>query len=251
MRRFITPDDRTLQLKEFQSRLATIEETCAVESVVIPDDLSELGDQLLSPPFGDAFVPAVVAGQGRLLLCEDMMMRQWADRAFGTKGVWLQAVLLSALQAEILELSDYSEALVQLAAHRHGHVPVSVPVLLSVFEGDTSRELVKLRALCTYVGAANAEPVSHIECVAGFLNSIWADGSPTDLRVETATDIVLHALLARAGGEVGAERAQALAEKLNEAPRTYFANRLENGSIWPPDADFGISGSVGEPGGTP
>ena len=250
VRRFITPDDRALQLKEFQSRLAAIEKTCAVESVVIPDGLPESGDRLLSLRFGDAFVPAAVAGQGRLLLCEDMMMRQLAGRAFGTKSVWLQPVLLSALQAETMDLRDYGEALVQLAAHRHGHVYVSVPVLLSVLACDTSNELVKLEALCTYVGTTNAEPVSLIEFGAGFINAIWAAGLPTSLRVETATSLVLRALLVRDGGEVCAERARALAKKLGEAPRTYLSNRLENGSIWPPDAD-GISGSAGDPGGTP
>ena len=237
VRRVVTPEDHAVQLEESQSRLTAIEETCAVESVVIPDDLSELGDQLIRLPFGDAFVPAVVAGQGRLLLCEDMMMRQLADRGFGTKGVWLQAVLLSALQAETFELSDYGEALVQLAAHRHGHVPVSVPVLLSVFERDASRELVKLQALCTYVGTANAEHVSHVEVVAGFINAIWPDGSPADAKVETATNIVLRSLLARDGGEVGAERAQALAKKLNEDPRAYLASWLRDGSIRPSDLD--------------
>ena len=235
VRTLITADGHALRLKESQSRLAAIEETCAVESVVIPDDLSELGDQLMRLPFGDAFVPAVVAGQGRLILCEDMMMRQLADREFGTKGVWLQAVLLSALQAETFELSDYGEALVQLAAHRHGHVPVSVPVLLSVFERDASRRLVKLQALCTYVGTANAEHVSHVEVVAGFINAIWPDGSPADAKVETATNIVLRSLLARAGGEVGAERAQALTKRLNEDPKTYLASWLRDGSIRPSD----------------
>ena len=98
----ITPEVRALRIEEFQSRLAAIEEACTVEPVVIPDGLNV--------PFGDAFVPAVVARRNRLLLNEDMMMRQLADRAFETKGVWLQAVLLSALQARTMDWGDYCEA---------------------------------------------------------------------------------------------------------------------------------------------
>ena len=235
VQRVITPEVQALRREEFRSRLGTIEEACPVEPVVIPDGLSDLGDQLLNVPFGDAFVPAVIAHRDRLLLAEDMMMRQLAGRAFGTKSVWLQPVLLSALQAETMDWGDYCEALVQLAAHRHGDVFMSAQVLLSVFEHDTSAELVKLRALCTYVGTASAEHASHVEVLAGFINEIWRDGPSAVVRVEMATSIVLCALLADDGGEVGAERAQALAKRLNEDPRTYLASWLRDGSIRPSD----------------
>ena len=220
----LTPEIQALRLEESQSRLGAIEEACTVESVVIPDELSDLGDRLLKFPFRDAFVPAVTARRDRLLLDEDMMMRQLAERAFGTKGVWLQAVLLSALQAGTMDWGDYCEALVQLAASRHGHVFTSAQVLLSVFERDMSTELVKLEAVCNYVGTPNAENVSLIESVARLINAIWADTSPADVRVETATNVVLRALLIRDGAEVDAERIQALAKKLGEGPRRYLAS---------------------------
>ena len=226
----ITPEVQALRRNEFQSRLNSIEEVCSVEAVVISDGLSDLGDQLLNVPFGDAFVPAVIASNDRLFLTEDMMMRQLAGRAYGTRSVWLQPVLLSALQAGTVDWFDYGEVLVQLAAHRHGHVFVDVPVLLTVFEDDRSTELAKLETLCTYVGTANAEDVSHVEVVAGFINAIWHDGSVADARVETATNILLRALLADDVGEVGGKRAQALAEKLNEAPRAYLAGWSRHGS---------------------
>ena len=237
VQRVITPEVQALRQKEFRSRLEAIEEACTVESVVIPDGLSDLGDRLLNVPFGDAFVPAVIARGDRLLLTEDMMMRQWAGRAFGTKSVWLQPVLLSALQAETMDWLDYCEALVQLAAHRHGHVFMRAKALLSVFERDTSTELVKLRALCTYVGTAGAQRAADVEVLAGFINEIWHDGPPVVVRVEMATNIVLCALFADDRGEVGAERAHALAEKLNEAPRAYFASWLKDGWIRLSDLD--------------
>ena len=226
IQRVITPEVQALRLKEFRSRLATIEEACTVESVVIPDGLSDLGDQLLNVPFGDAFVPAVIASRDRLLLTEDMMMRQWAGRAFGTKSVWLQPVLLSALQAETMDWGDYCEALVQLAAHRHGHVFMGAQVLLSVFERDTSVELVKLEALCAYVGATNAEHHSLIASVAAVINAIWADAEPADAKVGTATDLLFRALLVDDGGKVHAERARDLAEELWEAPKIHLGDWL-------------------------
>ena len=231
--RTITPEDHARRLEECQSRLAAIEETCAVESVVIPDGLPEAGDQLLRVPFGDAFIPAVIARQQRLLLSEDMMMRQVADRVFGTKGVWLQAVLLGALQAETMNWEDYCEAVVQLAAHRHGHVFVDAQVLLTVFERDASEELVKLEALCAYVGSANAEPVAQVELVAVVINAIWAADSFARPKVETATNVLLRALFLHVDRERRRDLAQALAERLSEAPKTYLTDWLGHGSTRP------------------
>ncbi len=224
----ITQEVQALRIEESQSRLAAIEEACTVESIVLPDELSDFGDRLLKAPFRDAFVPAAVARRNRLLLDEDMVMRNWADRAFGTKGVWLQAVLFSALQAGTMDRGDYCEALVQLAACRHGHVFTGTQVLLSVFEDDMSTELVKLEAVCNYVGTPNADNVSLIESVAEFLNTIWSDASTTDVKVETATNLVLRALLVRNGGEVDAERAQELTQKLGDVPAKYCATWLSD-----------------------
>jgi len=135
-------------------------------------------------------------------------------------------VLLSALQAETIDWGDYCEALVQLAAHRHGHVFMGAQVLLSVFERDTSAELVKLEALCAYVGAANAEHRSLVTSVAEVINAIWADAGPADARVGTATDLLFRALLVDDGGKLHAERARDLANELGEPPKTYLASWL-------------------------
>ena len=236
-RRIMTPEDRAGQMELIKSRLAAIEEACAVEPVVIPDDLSELGEMLLGHPSGDAIAPAVIAGQDRLLLCEDMMMRQLTVLAFGAKAVWLQAVLLSALQAGTMTLKDYSDALVQLAAHHHDDVSISTPVLFSVFERDTSSELLQLQALCGYIGTKTAEPVSHIRLAADFINAIWADSSAHDLKVQTATNLVLCALLVRNRGEEWARWAGSLILKLNMAPRTYFTSWCQQHSLPIDDID--------------
>ena len=237
IRHIMTPKDRARQMDLIESRLAAIEEACTVEPVVIPEGLSELGETLLQLPTGDATAPAIMASQDRLLLCEDMMMRQLASLAFGTKGVWLQAVLLSALQAETLTLSDYSDALVQLAALHHDDVSISAPVLLSVFERDASHELSQLQVLCRYIGTKTAEPVSHIRLAAHFVNELWSDSLPGDFKVQTATNYVLEALLGSNRGAEWAWWAASLDLNLHKAPRTYFRSWCERNSLPVNDID--------------
>ena len=220
-----TADERAERLNEIKARITKIEEACDVEPIEFPDHFSELGEFLVGLPPRDAFAPAVMAGKKRLLLCEDMMMRQLAGRAFGAKGVWLQAVLMSAEQEATMSHNAYSDAVIYLAAHRHGHVSLNMPVLLSAFERDESPELFKLQALCTYVGHTGADLQSHTALGAGFINTLWARARPivvtsvpADSKTLKATDLVLRALIGDTNKDEWAKRAATLFLALDEAP---------------------------------
>ena len=221
IRHITTPEERAEHLAVIESCVAAIRDNCEVEPLVIPDNLSGAGEELIHLPMGDSVAPAVMAGEDRLLLSEDMVMRQMASNVYGVKGVWLQAVLLSALQAGTITPSAYSEALVYLGAHRHGHVAVDFESLLSAFELDEDENLSMLRSLCAYVGAKNAEPVSNVRLVANFLNEIWAD-APHDPKVQKATDVVLRGMLLRNRGDEGADWAVTLVLALDEEPSVFL-----------------------------
>ena len=222
IRDVMTAQNHAELLALIRSNVEGIQEACESEPFVIPDNLSELGEQLLRFPSPDAVAPAIIAGRGRLLLCEDMMMRQLTARAYGTKGIWLQAVLLSAMQARTMTLDSYVHALVYLAAHRHGHVAINAPVLLSAFQNDTSGELVHLQALCTYIGNQNAELSSHVGLAVNFINRIWSDNPPDDSRVRKASELLIRALLHPRHNDEWASWATALFLRLAEAPRTFL-----------------------------
>ena len=226
-----TPDERAERLALIEFHLGSIEETCKMEPVVIPDNLPEAGEKLIHHPAGAAVTPAVMAGQDRLLLSEDIVMRQMTSKVYGTRGVWLQAVLLSALQARTMTLNAYSEALVYLAAHRHGHVAVNLGSLLSTFDDDTDVELGKLRCLCAYLGAKNAESISNIRLAADFLNAIWANTVPNEAKVHKATDLVLHALLLQNRGDEWAEWVASLFLALADTPGIFLLGWCQQQSL--------------------
>ena len=226
----ITPEDYAVQRDLAKSRIETILTTCKIEPVVIPDNLTDVGERLIDSPFCDVVSPAVIAGQDRLLLCEDMTMRQLAGSVFGTKCVWIQVVLWSALREGTMTLDDYSDALVQLANNRHGFVPVSTPVLLSVFARDKSDNLVQIQALCNYLGSENAEPASHIMVAAQFINTLWVDYLTDEDKVRTATEIVLRSLLSR-DSEQEAHHVTGLVTVLNQRPRDYFMNWCQENGV--------------------
>lgn len=219
IREVVTAQEQVEQLALIKSWIGSIEKECNEEPLVIPDYLSELGEKQIRIPFRDAFAPAVIAGGDRLLLSEDLMMRQLAGRAYGTRSVWLQAVLMNAVQAGAMTHDAYVDAIVHLAAYRHGPVAVNARDILSAYVGDTSDELVRLQALCTYIGHENSDPVSHIALAAGFINSIYSNASPHDLKVRAATNLIFKALLSDNRGDDWARWAATFFERLAENPR--------------------------------
>ena len=221
--------ERAKLIEELKLRISKIEEVCEVEPIEFPDHLSELGESLVGLPPQDAFAPAVIAGKERLLLCEDLMMRQWAGEAFGTKGIWLQAVLMSAEQGAAMSHNEYSDAVVYLAAHRHGRVSLNAHVLLSAFERDGSPDLSNLQALCDYIGHPGADLQSHTALGAEFTNALWANARPivvsdvpVDAKTLKATDLVFRALIGDSDNRDWEGWAAKLFSGLATDPRRYL-----------------------------
>ena len=220
-RHIITPEDHAIQREIMKSRIEAIKEICDVESVVIPDNLSDVGKQFMEPPFSEAVSPAIITGQDRLLICDDMAMRQLARSVFDTKSVWLQVVLWSALRDGTMTLDHYSDALVKLTHNRHGFVQVSAPVLLSVFVRDKTNDLIDIQALCNYLGGENAEPTSNILVATQFINTLWINCPTDENKVRTATQIMLRALLTKDSKKQD-QYVTGLATLLNQQPKEYL-----------------------------
>lgn len=224
-------EEQASRLVFVRTNLEKIQRACKIEPLVVPDKLSELGEQLVRIPFPDVMAPGIVAGASRLLLSEDMMMRQLCRKAYGTKGLWLQAVMLSALEGGQMTGEDYVDGLVHLASYRHGHVSVNVVVLLSAYERDLSDELLGFEALCSFLGGRNAEPVAHISIGTDFVNAIWSSSSADSSRVRTATDMLFFALLAREKRVEWGKWAASCFLSLDQAPRAYLLEWCSSRSL--------------------
>ena len=222
VRDVLTEEDTSEYAASIRSRFDVIKKAVDVQPVVVPDGLSELGEKLMDSPLDEAVGPAVLAGGDRLLVCEDMTMRNLVGAAFGAKGVWIQAVLLSALRAGKMSLEAYAEGIVYLAYHRHGYVTLESRVLLSVFERDTSDELWQFEAVCKYVGNEHAEVRSHVRMAAEFINEIWNRYPRGESKVVKATSLVFRFLFCDYRGDKWVNWAALLCLQMNNAAIEYF-----------------------------
>ena len=219
----ITPEEQCVRVDNMKGLADDIEEACSIEFVVIPDELPDSVEQILSSPVGDAFACAILAREGNLLLLyEDMIMRQGARVFLDVKGVWIQAVLSSALRNEKLARDVYSDALVQLVLRRHSHTSVSALDLLSVFERDKNPNLTQLKILCSAFDSKTADRDSHVKVVVDFINLLWEDGRYDGERLTNPTAIVLNALLLNKNSKRDLWY-PLIFNKLNSAPQVFFA----------------------------
>ena len=234
--RFVeTAEDRRRRKDRLHELVAVVEGSCVVEPLQFPDRLSELGEKLTRLPPTGAFAAAAMAGQSRMLVCEDIVMRRLARDGFGAKGVWLQAVLFDAAQAGAMSVNAYADSVVYLAHFRHAYVSVSGQVLLSVFERDGSRDFSQLEVLCSFIGDENAESHSHTAIAAEFVNAIWAmsqplvvaDEFPADSKTRKATNLIIRALLEKRREGDWARWAAQLYRNLDTMPRQYLLRWCE------------------------
>ncbi len=215
----ISQDDRRRAAETFTAILADIEAHCDVAAVSMPDNLPEIAEALIESPGSDVIAPAILAGESRLLLSDDMAFRQLSTQLFKTKGVWLQAVLMVALDAKTMPFDEYVRALRQLAALRHGVVVFDFATLLKVYRSDDTSRLLWLSAVCRYMGHETADALSHTALAANFLNTIWATALARDGRVEAATGIIIAALMTNEREGMWPYWAALLATKLVPGPR--------------------------------
>ena len=219
VRHVVSPDEHVTNLSQLKTKIEAIEDACIIEPTVIPDNLSEFGEALVGLPFGDAVASGILAHENRLLLSEDMMIRQLSINAFGTKGVWLQVVLMSAVEAGTLGQDSYADSIVHLAAHRHGYVTMGAIDLFSIFQRDNTDRLERLEILYNYLGNRNADLKSHMDVSAQFLNNIWDNGSWHELKLMKATHMLFRALFCRFRGSEWTLWAASLYIRLHHLPR--------------------------------
>lgn len=170
--------------------------SCSVSVVLVPDETSEMVDGLLELG-GEHLLDAAFLSAEKVvpLLSEDLRSRQWARTLLERPGLWLQALLMEMLEAGAMPLGDYADAVVGLAARRHGHVSLTGDILYEVCRRDTDR-LPRLREALRFIGNPPAEMVSHTAVTLRFIDLIWRRRSEiSDLRRRAATGAILEALI--------------------------------------------------------
>jgi len=139
------------------------------------------------------------SGSGRVLLADDLFTRQMAAH-LGVASVWLQPVLMAARGRGLIGARDYAKAVADLVDIGQNHICIDTETLISACEidrinSDTPAPGRAFRLVCSVLGGRTAEPNSHCNVAAGFINHLWSEG-PRPADGSILTSHVLRSVLA-------------------------------------------------------
>jgi len=181
--------------------LAWLQSSCDLIPAVAREDPPDEIIRARNSPGGE-FLDDLFAcdGGGRVLLSNDLHLRQWGQDLFGIKGVWLQALLFHLEEELLVTPQKVVSATIQLLNAGEHALSIRSFHLLIGAEMLSSGELSKqdFEMLSSVIGQPGAEMASHIEVALEVINRLWRTRSTLPVR-HCATSIILRNLVRHQG----------------------------------------------------
>jgi len=169
---------------------------------VRPANVSDLEDSF-SRIGGSQVLDAIYAAKnaGFLLVSEDMSVRTVAREMQSLDSAWLQAIVMTAVDAGVLGEADYAEVVAQLALRRHAHLALRADTLRAILVSDSSEGMAVFKAAADMIGGENASIESHFSVGWDFVRGVWNLDQPYLKKARAAGTMLerLAGLLARHG----------------------------------------------------
>ena len=184
-----------------QADLDWLQASCELIPAVAQEDPADEIIRVRNSP-GGVFLDDLFAcdGSGRVLVSDDLHLRQWGQGLFGVKGVWIQALLFYLEEELLVSPQKVVSATVQLLGAGEHALSISSFRLLIGAEMLTSGELneQEFQLLSSVIGQPGAEMASHIKVALEVINGLWKTGSTLPVRYR-ATSIILRNLVRHQG----------------------------------------------------
>lgn len=178
-RQEITPEDKRQALTLAEGDRAWL----ASNTIIIPSE----GKQDPSPTwrplierFGSSFLDEIRAAQssGRLLVCEDQILRTLGRVDFGVAGTWLQPILMRALANRVITDIEYRDSIVHLIDFGIEFISITPELLISAVADVRAQDLpLAFRRLASRLGGSKADLQSHLSVATRAAIRIWNDES--------------------------------------------------------------------------
>lgn len=196
LRQEISPDELRQSAETINKTIEALARECEILPAAAPGSPSQLETLFLEIARPGSLDPAYLAAtEDLLLLSDDLHYRNLAAQLYQRNGVWLQVVLMAALEEERIDFAAYSQAVGTLSVQRHEYVSVSAGVLVYIAGCEDSDELPRLAAALAFIGTPTAEISSYFKVAWDFMLHIWNDRGLSDLRKAKACGMVLNRLL--------------------------------------------------------
>lgn len=179
-------------IKEYDHILAWAETNCDVLAAVGDTPQQWLG---LNDHIHHAFTDTIMAasGAGRLLLSDDQHLRAMAKQMMGVEGVWLQILMLKAVERDVLAIDKYCDVTANLIEAGIDFTTFDHDVLFRTANREGWICTDRLKKMLSIIGGKTADLRSSVGVASQFLYRLWHHGLPT-VQKEELTKAVFDAL---------------------------------------------------------
>ncbi len=187
---------------ELDQVIAWVKANAEVRPVRATDELPDALREHLSDNRSNIFNEAVLALQGDLIfLSDDLPLRQMAQGIGAQKAVWLQAVVMTALDRRAIDLQTYCKWTALLVDAGQSYIGISGGALIAALAMDVMAghdvPSQPFTSLIKVIGGKLADPHSHLVATLELLQVIWQDDRYEPLRQRATGQIVTMLLRER------------------------------------------------------
>jgi tetratricopeptide (TPR) repeat protein len=143
-------------------------------------------------------VPAVLGAlshSGRLLLSDDLHLRNVANAAVGAEGAWLQAALMYCVQRGAMTRERYEATMLHIAQTRYHFISLDAGILLHAARESDWGRLPMWAAVIRHLSGVNVDLATTLPIVGIVIAQIWSSPLYRSER-DRITGSLLNAILA-------------------------------------------------------
>lgn len=107
------------------------------------------------------------------LLCDDQNLRLLGHSFFQINGVWLQPILMEALNSGILNSKRYADLIDTFIGANYTFITIDTGVLVSWAEKFDWESYPQFKQMASILGDPTCDLESSLEVAIGFLNHVW------------------------------------------------------------------------------
>jgi len=182
----VTARAAAAERRQIQSLLEWARKHCEVLTALSTVDPPPETAKGLEHGWGSAVYGSLLAAQAHryVLISDDFNLRGIAKSLLGIEGLWIQSVLVKAMQREFLKSEHYYRAVSRLVAWCHDFTSVDADILFLAAKCHGWKVSAEFETLATTL--QRTHPTEHTRMCVPFLRAVWGTAAGATLSQATA-----------------------------------------------------------------
>jgi PIN domain associated with the TPR-GreAB-C-PIN system len=169
-----TKEKKEIEIESYENLYNWALNNCDIIPAIGSMDPSGLSFEL-SKLMDQSFTDCIMAANGSesILLSDDQRLRSYAKQEWGVDGVWLQSILLVAMEENNISLKKYCNVTTSLIEAGLHYTTIDARVLFTIAKSENWNLTAKFIKIISIIESGNSDLKSSWEVSINFLFNLW------------------------------------------------------------------------------